>query len=127
MRRSLCVFIIAFFFLFSLFSCQKKIDLNNYQLVENDHFFSETYYALIRSEFLRLRENPDFTSIGIATFYQYDMVQVVLMVKQVGGWCRLLSEEMQGWLPVDQLIFFESYEDAKKYQKGYRNITAKKN
>lgn len=125
MRQSFLNIFCLFLLCFSFSSCQRKVNLNNYYLIENDRFLSETRYALIRPEFLRLRETPDLSSIGVATLYHHDMVQVVLMVNQSGGWCRLLGDKMQGWLPVEELIFFESYQEAKKYQNGYRNATAK--
>lgn len=113
-------------FLFSLIivsifvTCHKKIDLTKYNIIENDKLISETRYALIRPEFLRLRQEPDYRSQGIATLYRYDMVEVVLLVNQTGGWCKLSHGKMDGWLPVGDLIIFDSYESALSYQNSYK-------
>lgn len=108
------------FFVLLVVSCHKKIDLSKYNIIENDKLISETRYALIRPEFLRLRAEPDYRSVGIATLYRYDMVEVVLLVNQSGGWCRLRQGKMEGWLPVGDLIIFDSYDSALSYQNSYK-------
>ncbi len=106
-------------FIFSLLtsSCEKRVSLVSHNhILSNDSVIMEDKYAVVRSNFLRVKESPIADAKGMMTLYLNDVVKVNLKVSQVGGWCEITSPGLSGWVPVAELVLFDDLKSAKAYQ-----------
>lgn len=108
---------ILLFLLLVVSSCErKKVFFRDSNTFVGDSLIMETKYAVIKPDFVRIKENPDITSTGISTFYRDDIIPVFLMINQLGGWCQVISQDINGWILIDDLVLFDSLTAAKTFQ-----------
>lgn len=97
--------------------CEKKVTLNQYaHLLNQNSLLIENKYAVVRPPFIRVKETPQATAKGLFTLQRNDVISVSLKVSQVGGWCEINSDPVKGWIPVDELLLFDSFSEAREYQ-----------
>lgn len=111
------------FLSFFTLTCEKQPSLSQLNLIDHDKVLYETRYAVIKPSILRMKQEPFSSSDGVLTLRQYDVVKVILLVNQTGGWCRAEHQSTEGWVPVDDLQLFRTLGEASSYLSALPHLT----
>ncbi len=105
--------------IFSLYSCQKDILRIDITLPETSVVSSNSRWGVVKYPYIRVRKSPDKEDIISSAFRQGDIVKILksseITTSVDGGdiyWFYTVFDEVEGWVPGENLSIFESREQA---------------